>query len=357
MLCGPTIRLSGRCVTRLALLGALAAAYSLACKSRESVDTKKTEQPVTEDDRRSLSLKKFTAKREHKNFQKQPKLPKLLATKLLEAGAEPRAELRYRLDDKERAFTVTAKVETRDFADGRWSQWMALPAATIGLGIRRSGADNALWVLDLRGLPAAIGEGPGDGAARAALDGFLERYRSFLERRRAQLPLTDRGRPGSPSLSPDARMSKDSAHISTEFTQILLESVVPLPEEAVGVGARWQVVSLLYRGRSAVKQTAEYQLVRAADNRLTLQVQITQVGEHQVIDAPELPAGHTAELVALFFRIAGEVELDLGLAPTPISGELTTETRVHGRMVSARGRQDHSIESRGTLVLRTATAE
>ena len=346
------------------LLGLLAVAMSVGCRSRKSRDEAPGDRAPTTDERRSLSLKPITVTRQKKTYEKPPELPRLHPVELLSAGTKPHKTIRYRLDETEREFTITANLETREYIGGAWSERKALPEVTIGLGLRRTGADNELWVVDIRGLLASTGaertgeragEAGGTADTRQALDAFLTRYRAYLERRRAQLSLTDRGRPGKPILTPDARMSDDRAHIANEMSQLLLESIVPLPEEPIGKGARWRAVSLLYRGPSVVKQTAEYDLLTAAKGKMRLGVRITQIGEHQIIDAPELKHGQRAELIALFWQVTGELELDPGV-PTPVAGTLTSELRVHGRIVGARGNQDYSLETTGPVKLRTSAA-
>lgn len=356
----------------IAVVG-LAAVLLAGCKGRDS-EKKTTENPPPKtDQRRSLSMQQVTAKRARKDFQKPPDLPELKPVKLIAAGDQPRAPLRYQLDDAAREFTITTSATVREYNGEVWTEPRAIPDITIGLGIRRSGADNRLWVIDIRGLKAKIGtasdapdgsdrpparpdarpdRGPTPQVEPAAVDEFLSRYRTFVERRRAQLALTDVGRPGKPILSPDARMGKDAKAIGTELSQLLLERLVPLPEEAVGKGARWRAVSLLYRGRNVVKQTAEYELLSKPGERVRLSMRVTQIGEQQMINAPELGPQQRPELISLFWQIAGEIELSV-TAPTPISGSVSTELRVHGRMVSPRGTREYSLESQGRSVLRT----
>lgn len=342
----------------------LALSICLGCGSGKSSDRREdTPKPQPEpESRRSLSLKQMTPKRKVTDFQKPPPLPRLEPVELLEPGAKPRQSLRYRLDDKPHEYTIRATLKTRTLTRGKWNETMVLPEVMIGLATRRSGQDNALWVLDVRGLEAHIANpanAAGDAApdpARAALDNLLTRYRSYLERRRAQLPLTDRGRPGKPALTPDARRSPDARHIQAEMTQLLVESIVPLPEEPVGKGARWRAVTILYRGRSVVKQKAEYKLLSAPKGRMRLDARITQIGEQQLLEAPELPRGQTAELVALFWQLAGEIALDPTL-PTPVAGTMTSELRVHGRIIGHQGTQDYSFETTGQVVLETSTQD
>lgn len=354
----------------LAVAG-LSAALIASCSGRKSEKNKRADEPPPgPDERRSLSMQRLTPERTRKEFQKPPALPELKPVKLIAAGDEPRAPLRYRLDETAREFTIATSTSVREYNGQDWTELRTMPDVTIGLGVRRTGADNRLWVIDIRGLKAEVGTAPraADGTTAAdkdgqdarpqvepaAVDSFLDRYRSYVERRRAQLPVTDSGRPGKPMLSPDARMSEDAQAISTELSQLLLENVVPLPEEAVGKGARWRAVSLLYRGRNVVKQTGEYELLSKPGERVRLSVRVTQIGEQQMIDAPELGAKTRAELVSLFWQVAGEIELSVR-APTPMAGSLSTELRVHGRMVSPGGTREYSLESTGRRVMTTGT--
>lgn len=117
------------------------------------------------------------------------------------------------------------------------------------------------------------------------------------------------------SLPQQMRQTMDSLQESVG------QVAVPLPEEAVGVGATWEAVSKLTRGNGIkMTQKTSYELVSVVDSRVKLKIQLTQTAAPQTVKAPGMPAGAEAKLVNLESSGSGLTELDLGmLAPVDSS--------------------------------------
>ncbi len=286
-------------------------------------------------------------------FQNPPELPRYKSLTVKHAGKAPTRLLTYRPDDKARQFVVSARVKSRELAAGTWSEFVALPEIRYGLGLQAVPAETGPTTVNIRGLEAEVGKPSQSDAKRAenavrVANDFLVRYRKHLERRRATATIDATGRPGSLTLSPDLAKSPENPRITHEFQQLMLEGIVPLPGEPVGVGARWRAVTLLRRGPGVVTQTGEYELLSATDDRLEIRAEITQIGERQLIAAPGAPNSVSAELVALFWQIRGKLEVSLG-SFTPTSGTLEVEMRVHSRLLRRDRPIDQFIESTGTV--------
>jgi len=117
------------------------------------------------------------------------------------------------------------------------------------------------------------------------------------------------------SLPQQMRQTMDSLQESVG------QVAVPLPAEAVGVGATWEAVSQITRGNGInMTQKTSYELVSLVDSRVKLKIQLTQTAAPQTIKAPGMPAGAEAKLVNLESSGTGITELDLGmLAPVDSS--------------------------------------
>lgn len=346
-----------------------------ACKSKQrEKPAREADTPATEHRTMALGLRSLNPERKVTEFQKPPELPRREPIALLDAGTGKKRALRYALEDGGRELTVRARVTVREFTDGAWRDPMTLPEIRLGIGINRiAGRDD----LQIRGLEAVLGDAPAAapeavspaepaGAPRQpdpaqvaqAAEQFLARHTAYLERRRGTVTMDPRGLLGRIALTPDAEASADAPYIRAQMAQMLIESVVPLPEEPIGKNARWRAVTLLYRGQTVVKQTGEYQLLSVDGKRARLSVTLTQIGEHQAVGGPDLPPSHRAELVALYWRARGELELDLA-SPTPIAGAMDVELRVHGRVIEmtdlgGTGRtNDYFLDSQGKLELGT----
>jgi hypothetical protein len=278
--------------------------------------------------------------------------PRVRSFELLAEGKAPRQALRYTGAAGERALHITVRMDSREFAGETWTPWGTLPEIRYGLALRREAAQGGL---EVRGLDIAVAE---PAAAAPEVTEYVKRvaaelsrrYRDQVQGRRASATIDARGR--IEVLEPVAGgQPPPGAHTRQEMLQILAESVVPLPEEPVGVGARWQVTMLMRRGAGMVNQVGTYELLDIAkDGTWRIRAALVQDGEHQTISAPELPAGFSAELLALVWRAEGEVTV----APaslTPSAGTLAVEYRVHSRIEGQAGRRDLLLESKGKIEL------
>jgi hypothetical protein len=348
-------------ITRSLLVAALAALLP-ACQSCSD----KRSQPAAGDDGSGIETRRL----ETVKLQGGPgtsldlPAPRVRSFELLDAGKEPRQALRYGAEAGENALTVTVRVDSREVVGEDWTPWGTLPELRYGLALRRAAAGNAL---EIRGLDLAVGQPAAaepDVAAYVtrATEELSRRYRDQVQGRRARATIDARGRievlepviVGEPA---------PGAHTRQEMLQILAESVVPLPEEPVGVGARWQVTMLMRRGVGMVNQTGTYELVAVdqASGQASgapswrIRAMIEQDGEHQTVMAPELPSGVSAELVALLWRAEGELEVSPG-SLTPRSGKLTVEYGVHSRLETGGPPVDLLLESKGAIELATVAA-
>lgn len=282
--------------------------------------------------------------------------PRVRSFEILTPGKEPRQALRYGAEAGERLLTVAVRVDTHEYANDQWTPWGTLPEIRYGLALGREAGQPALTV---RGLDVEIGQ-PAAAAPDVAAyvtrvtEEMAERYRSQLQGRRASVTIDARGR--IEVLEPTAGSEPaPAAHTRREMLQILAESVVPLPEEPVGVGARWQVTMLLGRGAAMVNQVATYELLAVEKNGTwRIRATLAQDGEQQVVTDPALPAGVTAELVALVWRAEGELQVSPA-SLTPLAGKLAVEYRVHSRVGSEQRQEQFLLDSKGEIELTTRT--
>jgi hypothetical protein len=259
-------------------------------------------------------------------------------------GDEPRQRRRYAPASSTRLYTVSATLLARAITGD------AAPAAPVKVPpfhetfALEASATSPL--LQWRGDPIQV-----DGDATAAAP-YVMRWKTLLAGRRARFSLDAQALPAELTFAEDP-LRERSRPESDELSQRLLGWIVPLPEEPLGVGARWTAVVVLRQGLGVVKQTARYHLVEATAERLVLEVDLRRVAEEQRVQAPELPPGTSLELLALFRSVTGRLELSLQ-APLPIAAELTIEARSHQRLTRADASSVEAIsEDTGTLTLKS----
>jgi hypothetical protein len=104
----------------------------------------------------------------------------------------------------------------------------------------------------------------------------------------------------------------------------------PLPEEAVGAGAKWEIKMPIKSQGMTLNQTATYQLVSVEGDRAAAKTSVTQTASNQKIQNPMMP-GTKVDLTKLTGHGTGEVSFDLGQLVPPEASvefhqEMTTST-------------------------------
>ena len=243
-------------------------------------------------------------------------LPRQESFRLLDPGKGARSPLRYTLAARTSAVMARLTLTSRHLEHGNFTAPEALPVIRDGFAV--TGADHGR--LALRAVPRQATK------ASPLSDAYLAAGRSF-ENRGISLEVDDRGGLAAFHFDDDpSGVASAAAH--DVLAQSLLTLVVPVPDEPVGRGASWRVVSILRQGPATIKQTATYTLLAREPKRWRLHVKQQRVGENQSIVDPSLPRGTAIELIALFRVLEGDIEVEPAL-PLIAGGAMTLESRLH----------------------------
>ena len=121
---------------------------------------------------------------------------------------------------------------------------------------------------------------------------------------------------------------------------------IPLPTQAVGIGARWQGTTQLTAGGISFRQTYEYTLRSRDGGRVALDVRYTQTAPRQQAKIPDLASGVTIEVTNVRITGMGTSVLDLSQA-IPLSGHLTAQGVEEFR--ARKGRQSGALHQQVQL--------
>lgn len=248
---------------------------------------------------------------------------------VLEAGAEPRAVLRYehRKGVKQDVDVVLGSTLTMELSGFR-NPTQTMPDVRLTMSVEIvdvDGAGVARRRLRIEGVSLVDESKKDDPMAR----GVLEQLRGV-----SGLTGSDRvdrqGRVLDSALDPHAEGAARGAMDTTHRT--LAQMGVALPEEAVGKGARWAVTSDVTQFGVALTQVATYQLTERAGKKAKLVVNIEQDRPRGQFDVPGVPKATFSELESMKTKGQGTVELDL-TKPVPKGGlALGIEARARGEM-------------------------
>lgn len=266
-------------------------------------------------------------------------LPKQQAFRVLAPGTGELATLRYSVGQDEATTRIEMVLTSRRMTGGAWSETTTLPPIRTALAVASTGSGQ------LRARPLA-GEVVGTATPEALA--YLSGWRAS-ENRRMSIGFDARGQLGPIAFGddPDGAHSREAID---DLTQRLLSIMVPVPDEAVGVGASWRVVTVLNQHPVVVKQTATYTLLGRTTQGWKVGIDLQRIGEEQTITDPAVAKDALVDLVALVRRYQGTLEVAADRAlPT---GTLEIESSMHLRIQPRTGPvAEQILDDKGTVVL------
>ena len=154
--------------------------------------------------------------------------------------------------------------------------------------------------------------------------------------------LSDRGFILGTEMKLPADADPQASQSMEQMKDTLSSTAIPLPEEAVGPGARWEVKAKLKSQGMTIDQTVTYELVSIEDTRITLKSTSAQNAANQKIQSPAMP-GMKLDLNKMTGTGTGTTTFDLAkLMPTEGNSEEHTEMIMEMNM----GGQKQSMTSK-----------
>ncbi len=146
-------------------------------------------------------------------------------------------------------------------------------------------------------------------------------------------------------LQPGA--SKDALQIMENVEQSMRQSVIPFPEEAVGVGAKWTVNSSLTSNGVQVQQVATYELLERTETTAKLRLTMKQTARSQSLSIPDAPPGVTATMDSLTTNGTGTMTINLASIVPALKMNMTT----HAAMTAKSGTETQSMQMDLTMAM------
>jgi hypothetical protein len=239
---------------------------------------------------------------------------------LVSAGSDPKVALRYAptQGDKDRLDMVMNMGMEMNMGGG--SMPMKIPPMTMVMDTEITSATADSFELSANVTSVKIDAKKGDPMGDAMgpeLDKMVGMKmiskmtkRGILEKADIQMP---------PGINPQMMQMMDS------MKQSVSQATAPFPDEPVGVGASWKVVSNLENGGMKIIQTANFELVKMDGNKGTLKIKIEQTAPPQEVKQPGMPAGFTTKLDHLATTGTGEMNFDLTRV-VPASAKVTMKS-------------------------------
>jgi hypothetical protein len=267
--------------------------------------------------------------------------------KLLEAGAEPRKVLRLHPspgDKQTLHLTLKMAIETK--MGEMQSQAMKLPAMTMTMDTTvKDVSDKGDITYELVMGETTLADDPGGNAQLAEL---MKTALGGIKGMSGTGTVSSRGLAKGMEFKVPPGVDAQTRQVMDQMRDSFSSIAAPLPEEAVGPGARWEAKIPIKSQGMTIDQTGTSELVSIEGDRLTTKSTFTQRASNQKVESPAMP-GLKVDLIKMNGTGTGESNYDLGKL-LPIAG--TTILHSETDMAMNMGGQKQPISTKMDLNVR-----
>jgi hypothetical protein len=244
--------------------------------------------------------------------------------KVLESGAEPRKALRIhpKAGDKQ-SVLVTVKVAVENKLGEAETPGIKLPAMKLPMDVtvKNVSAEGDIAYELVMGEAGVVDE---PGLMPQVVDAIKAAF-GGLKGLSGSGTVSSRGVSQGTQFKTPAGADAQTVQIMDQLKDSFSNFAMPLPEEPLGAGAKWQVKMPLKSQGINLTQTTTYQLVSLEGDRLAAKTTLTQNASSQKIQSPSMP-GLKVDLSKMVGNGTGEFKLDLAqLLPSEGGGNSQSE--------------------------------
>jgi hypothetical protein len=262
--------------------------------------------------------------------------------KLLQAGSEPRKVLRLapKAGDKQ-TMGLTMKMGIEMKMGEMEVPAMNIPAISMDMIVTiKEVSSTGDITYDMNMGEATMEEDPNASEqVAAAMKGSLDSFKGMSGTCR----MSSRGISlGADMKAPDGANAQVRQTID-QMKDSMDRISAPLPEEAVGPGARWEAKTTVKSQGMTINQAATYELVSIEGDRVTIKSTITQNAANQKISNPSMP-GMKVEVAKMNSKGGGNATWELSRI-LPVEGtEMTMGVPTGGEQQTMNMNMDMSLK-------------
>lgn len=255
----------------------------------------------------------------------QNELPTKPELELLDAGMEPRQKLRFSpvLNRRTEILTMTMDMDMEMTVEGEGSRGIDMPPVEIEFQVEVEKVDSngdihANFSCSRTDVVAEADTPP---RLVQKLQEEIEKMVGF----RTSFVMDSQGRAKDINLIVPDGMDPNLRQMFEQTMNSLGEISAPMPEEAVGVGAKWRVAGSPILNGIQMNQTVTYEIASIEGDRIILDTTLEQDAEPQKMTLPGLPPNATVNLESLDGSGRGQVTMDLNKI-VPIAGNVSMDS-------------------------------
>lgn len=234
--------------------------------------------------------------------------------RLIEPGVEPRAELSYAFVKGKQGLGMKLDLRLGIAIGGTSMPATPVPQMIMLLDLSagdRSPAGDTRVEGTIQGV-SIDAKGP----AQEQMAGMMRPQIEALKGVGITHLVSPKGHVHGLKLKLPAGLPPTAEQMLTGMSQSFESMVAPLPDEPIGVGARWQAITRVVNSGTDIVQFATYALKSRAGQKATIDVDLTQLASSGSIKAPGMPPGVTATLHSFKSTGSGTTRVDMtSIAP------------------------------------------
>ena len=269
--------------------------------------------------------------------------------RLLDAGAEPRADLSYAIAKGPAPKLGMAMDMAVSVKSGGHQNDAALPRMGMTLD-GSAGETNAAgeWKILASLVDISVdGKGPQAEQMAAAMRPQIASMKGLA----INYWLSPKGRVRDVKVELPKGLPKAAEALVAGLNQSFESMVAPLPVEPVGLGAKWQVVSRMSASGADLLQSATYTLKARDGAHATLDMTTTQLSASDAINALGSPGGAVTRVKAFSSGGSGTTKIDT-TSVVPESGTTTMKTGMTVLVTQgAAPGEESTVETRTSVTL------
>ena len=249
--------------------------------------------------------------------------------KLLEAGAEPRQVLRLhpKPDDKQ-TLGLTMKMEVDTKIGEMQAPAAKLPAMTLTMEVTvKTLAANGDIAYESVMSDASVAEDPD---VMPVVAEAMKSSLSTVKGMSSAGAMSNRGLTKQANIKMPAGGNPQTQQTIDQLKDSFSQVSLPLPEEAVGLGGKWEAKTSVKSQGMAINQTVTYELVSIEGERITVKSKMAQTAPNQKVESPMMPA-LKLDLKKMVGTGTGELTLDLAHL-LPAQGTLESHSELSMEM-------------------------
>lgn len=251
--------------------------------------------------------------------------------RLLDAGAEPRSAASYAIaKGAVKPLQMDMDLEMAMEAAGMKLPATKMPTMVLLFNFTTGDRAGAEWPIDGKLSKISV---TARGETQDQIAAGLRPQLQQLEGLGMNYFVDEKGRIRDVKVTLPPALPPMAGQMMSGMTQSVESMTSPLPNEAIGIGAKWEVLSRIVANGADLLQVSTFTLEKRNGDVLSLNADVRQFAAKEAVNPPGMPKGATARLLSYKCQGGGKPVFDLtDVAPTNGSMSIQSSMSIELKM-------------------------